>query len=81
LMKKGARAVIATLWEVQDQGTAALMHGFYAARGETRRQSKAAALRAAQLAMLHGELRDPAGRLDFRHPYFWAPFVLMGNWL
>jgi CHAT domain-containing protein/Tfp pilus assembly protein PilF len=81
LMRKGARAVMATLWEVQDEGTARLMQAFYAARGEQRQRNKAQALRAAQLAMLRGELRDPAGALDFRHPYYWSAFVLMGNWL
>jgi CHAT domain-containing protein len=81
LMRKGARAVMATLWEVQDSSTAALMRAFYAARGEERRASKAAALREAQLALAAGGLRDPAGRLDFTHPYYWSGFVLMGNWL
>lgn len=81
LMKKGARAVMATLWEVQDQGTAMLMRAFYAARGEQRQRNKAEALRQAQRAMLAGELRDASGRLDLRHPYYWAAFVLMGNWL
>jgi CHAT domain-containing protein len=81
LMKKGARAVMATLWEVQDQGTARLMRAFYAARGEERRTHKAEALRQAQLGLLRGQIRDESGRLDFRHPYYWAPFVLMGNWL
>jgi len=81
LMKKGARAVMATLWEVQDEGTSRLMQAFYAARGEQRQRSKAQALRAAQLAMLRGELRSAAGGPDFRHPYYWASFVLMGNWL
>lgn len=81
LMRKGARAVMATLWEVQDEGTARLMQAFYAARGEQRQRTKAQALREAQRAMIRGELRDGAGRLDFRHPYYWASFVLMGNWL
>ncbi len=81
LMRKGARAVMATLWEVQDEGTARLMQAFYAARGEERQRNKAQALREAQLAMIRGKLRDGAGRLDFRHPYYWAAFVLMGNWL
>jgi CHAT domain-containing protein len=81
LMKKGARAVMATLWEVQDTGTARLMHAFYAARGEQRVLNKAQALRQAQMGMLAGKVRDDSGRLDFTHPYYWAPFILMGNWL
>jgi CHAT domain-containing protein len=81
LLKKGARAVIATLWEVQDTATARLMHAFYASRGAQRQRSKAEALRQAQLALLSGTERDESGKLDFRHPYYWAPFILMGNWL
>jgi CHAT domain-containing protein len=81
LLRKGARAVLATLWEVQDTGTSRLMRAFYAARGEARLRSKAEALRQAQLALLGGAVRDESGQLDLRHPYYWAPFILMGNWL
>ena len=81
LLKKGAHAVIATLWEVNDAGTARLMHAFYTARGAQRGRSKAEALRQAQLALLGGTVRDETGKFDFRQPYYWAPFILMGNWL
>jgi type VI protein secretion system component VasF len=58
------------LWRVSDQASAALMRDFYLglARGET----KAEALRAGKLAMLHG-----GG--ERAHPYFWAPFLLSGD--
>jgi CHAT domain-containing protein len=62
-------------------GAAPLMMEFYRQRGEKRITSKAAALREAQLAMLKGRIRDDNGKTDLRHPYFWAPYVLMGNWL
>ena len=54
------------------------MQRFYALRGE-QSLNKAQALRAAQLAMIDGELRL-SRRQDWRAPYHWAPFVLMGNW-
>jgi CHAT domain-containing protein len=66
----GAGATVSSLWRVSDQASAELMRGFYSglARGET----KAEALRAAKLAMLHG-----GG--ERAHPYFWAPFLLSGD--
>lgn len=81
LRSKGAKAVLATLWPVADVGAAPLMMEFYRQRGEKRAMSKAAALQAAQVAMLKGRIKDGTGKTDLRHPYFWAPYVLMGNWL
>lgn len=67
----GAAQVVASLWSVRDQATAELMRRFY--RGLFRdRLTPAAALRAAQLSMWR-ERR-------WRDPYFWAPFVLIGDW-
>jgi len=73
--------VLATLWPVADVGAAPLMIEFYRLRGERQTMSKAAALRQAQLAMLGGKLKAEKAGIDLRHPYFWAPYVLMGNWL
>jgi CHAT domain-containing protein len=63
----GARHVIAGLWDVNDQSTAALMDVLYRelAAGKT----PAAALRSAKLSLIHS-----AGNL--RKPYYWAPFQL-----
>ncbi|APH72927.1 hypothetical protein BSQ44_17315 [Aquibium oceanicum] len=93
--RNGASAVMATLWPVADEATARLMQDFY--RGFVRDGlDKAAALRAAQIAMLRGEaavsasgergaksltVSAAAPAADHRHPYFWSPFILMGNWL
>jgi CHAT domain-containing protein len=79
--KKGARAVIGTLWLIQDAGSAAWMTAFYSARGEHRRMSKAAAVQSAQLKLLRGEVRSTTPGVDLTHPYYWAPYILMGNWL
>ncbi|HNE13300.1 MAG TPA: CHAT domain-containing protein, partial [Accumulibacter sp.] len=78
---QGAKAVLATLWPVADVGAAPLMVEFYRQRGERQAMSKAEALRQAQHAMLSGRLNPNAPATDLRHPYFWAPYVLMGNWL
>jgi CHAT domain-containing protein len=77
---KGVRSVIGTLWRVQDDGGAALTTAFYKARGEERNMSKAAALQDAQVKMISGTIISPRQSIDLTHPYYWAPFVLMGNW-
>jgi CHAT domain-containing protein len=69
-VKAGARSALATLWYVNDQASSLLVADFY--RG-LREQSKAQALRAAQRALL--------ADARFRHPGYWAPFLLIGNWL
>jgi CHAT domain-containing protein/tetratricopeptide (TPR) repeat protein len=70
-MYAGARRVVVSLWNVNDKATAELMAHLYA--GMLRdKKSPAAALRAAQLEML----RTP----QWRSPYFWAPFVMQGEW-
>jgi len=95
--RKGAKAVVASLWPVADASTALLMREFYRIRQANATLTKLDALREAQLELLHGNLtttsgsssqrglvHDPAQTTppkDFRHPYFWAPFFLMGNWL
>ena len=63
----GAPALVVSLWGVNDGSTAELMQEMYAQIGAGR--AKRAALRAAQLA-----IKDAYG-----HPYYWAPFVLMGD--
>ncbi len=71
-VKAGARSALATLWSVNDKASAQLVSSFY----ETLRGgagSKAVALQGAQRALL----ADPR----FRHPAYWSPFLLIGNWL
>ena len=69
--QQGARAVLATLWPVADQSTAALMADMYRKR-QTLQLSKIEALRQAQLAL--------QAQPRYQHPFYWAPFILMGNW-
>jgi CHAT domain-containing protein len=71
-VRSGARSTMATLWAVQDQSTADLMVRFYKSLNQPQ-ISKAAALRQGQLSLLHSA--------EYKHPYYWAPFVLVGNWL
>ena len=69
--KLGAKAVIASLWKVADESTAKLMVDIYRRR-ERGAQSKIGAVREAQVALMERE--------EYSHPYYWAPFILMGNW-
>lgn len=72
-LKSGARSTVASLWKVNDNATSLLMQRFYK-EVATRQTTKAVALQRAQREILD----DPQFR---RHPYFWAPFILVGNWL
>jgi CHAT domain-containing protein/Tfp pilus assembly protein PilF len=83
--QQGAKAVLASLWEVDDQSTGLLMRDFYKLWIDSGgKLGKAEALRQAQLDMLRGkavpDIKDPSSPTSFAHPYYWAPFVLMGNW-
>jgi CHAT domain-containing protein len=70
-MYAGSSRVVVSLWSVNDQATAELMKRFY--QGMLKNGERpAAALRAAQMEMW----KDPR----WRAPYFWAAFVLQGEW-
>ncbi|MBV9488121.1 MAG: CHAT domain-containing protein, partial [Verrucomicrobia bacterium] len=79
--RKGAKAVVATLWPVADESTRLLMQEFYRLHAAEPGISKAESLQRAQLALLGAERRqDGQASARFAHPFFWAPFVLIGNW-
>lgn len=69
-IQAGAASAIASLWQVNDAGTAELMRQFYARYQAG--QTKAAALRDAQLALL--------ADAEFSDPNIWAAFTLLGGW-
>lgn len=73
ILGAGAASLVATLWAVEDISTSNLMQTFYRKlfQGETKGQ----ALRDAQLAFIQDR---QLGR-SYRHPYFWAPFMLVGD--
>ncbi len=70
-IRSGARSTAATLWQVNDESTAIFMAEFYKQLASSK-TSKAEALRNAQLTLLK--------KREYQNPYFWAPFVLVGNW-
>ena len=69
-LSAGSSAIVASRWSVNDRSTAEVMEAFYFQMSQKR--SPTVALRAAKLGMLESE------RMAFRHPYYWAPFVLVG---
>ncbi|MFM2432823.1 MAG: hypothetical protein RLZZ511_4037 [Cyanobacteriota bacterium] len=88
----GAKSVLASLWLVNDPATSLLMREFYGklAKGNI---SKAEAIRQVQIDFLKGKLTaqdapiragarplvEGSNHNDFTHPYYWAPFILIGN--
>ncbi|MBD1890234.1 tetratricopeptide repeat protein [Coleofasciculus sp. FACHB-SPT9] len=101
-LNNGAKAVMASLWAVNDGSTSLLMQQFYKNLATSQKTiTKAEALRQAQLSLLTKQVTakdapqrsdaeviltpKPGAQLprsrtpDFSHPYYWAPFILIGN--
>jgi CHAT domain-containing protein len=72
-VKAGARSALASLWFVNDQSTSALITEFYRQLSQRPDLSKAQALQAAQIHLLNDH--------RYQHPCYWAPYLLIGNWL
>jgi len=71
-IKARAKSVLGTLWPVDDRAARTVMESFY--NGLRAGQlSKVQALREAQLQIMNTK--------EFAQPFYWAPFVLIGNWL
>ncbi|MEG3938601.1 CHAT domain-containing protein [Microcoleus sp. S36b_A3] len=70
-IRSGARSTVATLWQVNDESTAIFMTEFYRQLAASK-TSKAEALRNAQLTLLQNQ--------EYKNPYYWAAFILVGNW-
>jgi len=68
LTAAGAKGLVVSQWQVSDDATGELMAMFY--RNLAAGQNKAAALRAAAMEL----------RARRTHPYYWAPFLMMGSW-
>ena len=71
-MYAGAPTVGVSLWSVADRSTAELMPDFYKRLLASPATSPSAAMRAAQLNMIAGQ--------KYSAPFYWAPFVLVGDW-
>jgi CHAT domain-containing protein len=75
-VRSGARSTIASLWSVSDESTGLMMQELYQILLHSPEQNtlkRAEVLRQAQLTLLQSD--------EFHHPFFWAPFILIGSWL
>jgi CHAT domain-containing protein/Flp pilus assembly protein TadD len=93
-LRRGAKSVLASLWLVNDPATALLMKNFYTQLAQPN-ISKAIALQTVQKQFLDRTLTDKDAKAidrgarpyrpgqpppdSFEHPYYWAPFILVGN--
>ncbi|MDB9495656.1 CHAT domain-containing protein [Spirulina major CS-329] len=88
-VQAGVKSALASLWQVSDRGTMALMGEFYRHLTDPEVTIKAEALRRAQLALIQGNQLSSAGdaiaglddiqRANFRHPFYWSSFMLVGS--
>jgi CHAT domain-containing protein len=72
-IKAGARSALATLWFINDQASSLLVSEFYRQLSARPTPTKAKALQEAQ--------RQIRADLRYRHPAYWSPFLIIGNWL
>ena len=72
-VRAGARSTLASLWGIDDRSSAYLMTDFYRQLVQNPSFSKSQALRQAQLKLINHP--------NYNHPNYWAPYVLLGNWL
>jgi tetratricopeptide (TPR) repeat protein len=74
-LQAGARSLVLSLWKVEDEATALFMDRFYAKLAEG--ASRVDALRDARRWLR--DFRDDSGQQVYRHPAYWAAFVLVGE--
>ena len=71
LVYAGARSIVVSYWQVADESTAELMTAFYRQLAGRKPVSVRTALRNAKLKLMESD--------DYAAPYYWAPFVLIGQ--
>ncbi|MBU0462280.1 MAG: CHAT domain-containing protein [Proteobacteria bacterium] len=72
-VKSGARSALASLWFINDKAASMLLIDFYRRLLNSDTITKAQALQQAQINLLEQDA--------YQHPTYWAPFLLIGNWL
>lgn len=76
----GASSTVVSLWKVQDQSTSFFMERFY--QNLKQGLNKAEALRQAKLDVIRSSvnLKATGMRQALASPFYWAPFILVGDW-
>jgi CHAT domain-containing protein len=72
----GSHSVLATLWPVDDRSTVAIMEGFYKRMEQAGRTDGHNNNQAVALAQVQRDLKNSS---RYKHPFYWAPFVLIGQ--
>lgn len=78
-VQAGVKSVLASLWSIPDNSTLELITAFYQNLAQPN-VSKAEALRTAQIALIKAKQNDKIND-QYDNPAYWAPFILLGNWL
>lgn len=73
-LQAGVRSLLVSLWQVDDEATAAFIQAFYI-EWQEERVDKAQALRQA-MTQIQQDPQHP----NWSHPYYWGAFVLVGDW-
>ena len=77
-LQVGVRSVLASLWALPDESTSILVEEFY--QNLRAGKSKAEALQQAQIKLLQAKNLDDVNN-QYDNPGYWAPFIMIGNWL
>lgn len=72
-LKAHARSALGSLWPISDEAAYLLMTQFYTNLAQHPNMTKVKALQQAQISLIK--------HADMKNPFYWAPFILVGNWL
>jgi len=74
----GAKSMVISLWNVEDESTSILMKEYYNNLFKNK-MAKSEALRAAKIYLMKIERKIGNLTISYAHPFFWAPFILFGD--